>query len=183
MVSNLVTLSRVVLLAPLAWLALRGDGSGRWGAVAVFLLAGLTDVVDGRIARARGEVSVGGALLDLIADRLLTMTTLVVLVVAGALHGWGVAAGWALIARDLIVASLGEAFAGRLGIKVTMVERVKITCQFGGLALLLAPAGASAAGVPLGDAGEAALVVAALLALVTLTDYGRRAVKALRSSA
>ena len=179
MISNLVTALRIVLLAPLAWLIWRGGDAGRWLALGVFLLAGLTDVVDGRLARRLGEVSAAGALLDLIADRLLTLTTILALVGAGAVSGWGLAAAWVLVARDIVVASFGETLPGRLGVKVSPLERVKIAFQFLGLALLIAPR-LTPAGVDLGAAGGLCLAGAALLALITLADYSARAVRALK---
>jgi CDP-diacylglycerol--glycerol-3-phosphate 3-phosphatidyltransferase len=186
LISNSVTSLRIALLIPLCLLlALSpGDVVARWEALAVFLLAGFTDVVDGFLARHLNEVSVFGAMLDLIADRLLTTAALLALMAGGGLSGWPLLAGGVLIGRDLIVASLNEALPGRLAIRVTPLERVKITFQFLGLSLLIAPEIATAAWPAASHSlGGWAICLSALLAIVTLADYLARAVRAVRTPA
>jgi CDP-diacylglycerol--glycerol-3-phosphate 3-phosphatidyltransferase len=186
LISNTVTSLRIVLLIPLCALLVLSpsDPTARWAALAVFLLAGFTDVVDGFLARRLNEVSVFGAMLDLIADRLLTTTALLALMAGGVLQGWPLLAGGVLIGRDLVVASLNEALPGRLAIRVTPLERVKITFQFLGLGLLIAPEIATAAWPAASHAfGGWAIVASALLAIVTLADYVTRAVRAVRTPA
>lgn len=183
MISNTVTSLRIVLLIPLYLLLTTGQGeAARWEALAVFLAAGFTDVVDGFLARRLNEVSAFGAMLDLIADRLLTVITLLALIVGGTLSGWGALAGVVLVARDLIVASFNEACTGRLAIRVTPLERVKITFQIVGFAVLIAPEfWRPSPALSLHDLGALLLAISAALALVTLVDYAGRAVKALRA--
>ncbi len=180
MISNTVTALRIALLLPFCALLLGGVGpSARWWALAVFLAAGLTDALDGFLARRLGEVSAFGAMLDLIADRLLTAVTLGALVAAGTLAGWSAFAALVLILRDLIVASLNEALPGHLEIRVSALERVKITMHFVAASLLIAPEfRRPPVNVSQHDIGAILLVVAALLALVTLADYWRRALHA-----
>ena len=63
-----LTLLRLVLVAPLAVLLLKGQ----WGlALAVYVLAVLTDALDGELARVRGSVSMLGARLDPSVDKVL----------------------------------------------------------------------------------------------------------------
>jgi len=84
-------------------------------------------------------------MLDLIADRLLTLSVLTGLIASGELQGLALASGLVLVARDLIVASFGEAAPG-LNIKVSALERVKIGFQFLAFGLLIAPPLWSASG-------------------------------------
>lgn len=186
MISNLVTSLRIILLPPLLFLLSGGDSRSRWWALGVFLLAGFADIIDGRLARRLGEVSRVGAMLDLIADRLLTLTVLAGLAAAGELRGvYGVSA-LILIARDLTVASFGEAVPG-LEIKVTAAERVKITLQFLAFGLLIAPPFLLTAPSILGPSGgqyligRVALAASAALACLTVTGYARRAIAGLKS--
>jgi phosphatidylglycerophosphate synthase len=174
MLANAVTSIRLLLLPPLFWLLLQHGAPERWGALAVLALAGLTDVVDGRIARALDQVSRLGAMLDLIADRLLTLTVLAALIMSRELKGWCALAAVVLIARDLVVASFGEA-APALQIKVTALERVKIALQFAAYGLLAAPPVL----VPQYAIGEWALAGAAGLACGTVAGYAQRVGKAL----
>ncbi|WP_309092427.1 CDP-alcohol phosphatidyltransferase family protein [Phenylobacterium sp.] len=184
MIANVVTSLRIVLLAPLYVLLTGGEGdASRWWALAVFLAAGFTDVVDGFLARRFNQVSVFGAMLDLIADRLLTAVTLVALMAGGVLADWTVLPALVLIVRDLVVASLNEALPGRLSIRVSMLERVKIACHFLAIGLLLAPAFFSLRGLGQHDLGRLLLALAATLAVVTLADYVGRAILAFRDTA
>ena len=170
MIANLVTASRLVLAVPLFALLLTTGETAAWTALGVLALAGLTDVVDGRIARALGQVSKLGAMLDLVADRVLTATLAAGLIANGALAGWWAAPAVVLVARDLAVASYGEASGGAAKFPVTALERVKIALQFAGFLALVAPP--LAAWQP--EAGRWSLAASALLALATAVSYGRR---------
>jgi phosphatidylglycerophosphate synthase len=175
MIANAVTASRLVLAVPLYLLLTAHGDAAAWAAFGVMVLAGLTDVVDGRIARALNQVSKLGAMLDLISDRVLTATLAVGLIASGRLTGLWAGAALILLARDLAVASFGEATQGRAKFPVTPLERVKITLQFAGLGLLVAPelVGGQHA------IGAWALAASAALALITLLGYAQRANAAL----
>jgi CDP-diacylglycerol--glycerol-3-phosphate 3-phosphatidyltransferase/cardiolipin synthase len=179
MTANAVTTLRLLLLVPLGALLLCGtDAASRWEALGVFLAAGLSDILDGFLARRLGQASAFGAVLDLVADRLLTAVTVIALIAAGTLRGWAVAPAVVLILRDLIVASLNEALPGLLAIRVSALERFKIAAQFTALALLIAPdVRRPELRLSLHDAGVILLGIAALLALVTVADYWRRALR------
>ncbi len=178
MISNAITCARLVLLAPLWLLIVRADDRSRWFAMILFVIAGLSDVIDGRVARARGEASAFGAMLDLIADRLLTLSVVSALLTAGLLTGFPAAAGVLLILRDLVVASFGEGLAGRLRIGVSGLERAKIALQFVALALLIAPQVLVFGGSNQHQIASGVLILSALIALLTLADYARRAARA-----
>lgn len=171
MIANLVTGLRLALSVPLFVLLLTPGETARWAALGVLALAGLTDVVDGRIARALGQVSRFGAMLDLVADRMLTTTLAVGLIANGTLAEWWAAPALVLLGRDLAVASFGEASGGQVTFPVTALERVKIGLQFAGFLLLVSPW--------LHDAGRWALAASAALALATVVSYARRTTRAL----
>ena len=71
--------------------------------VAVFLLASLTDYLDGWLARRRNEVTALGSLLDPIADKLLTSAAFISLVQIGTIQAWMV---WIIIGREFAVDGL-----------------------------------------------------------------------------
>jgi cardiolipin synthase len=169
--ATLVTSARILFLAPLFVLA-AGRPDGSWAALGVLLAAGLTDVIDGRLARALNQVTRLGAMLDLMADRLLTLTVVVGLAASGALKGGFLVAGLILAARAVVVAGYGEAVAG-LGFRVTLIEKVKIGLQFLGFGLLLAPSVFAAAGLSQHALGGWALVASALLTCFTVAGYTR----------
>jgi cardiolipin synthase (CMP-forming) len=194
MVSNTITLFRTFLTLPLL-LLLAFNGDARI-ALALFLGAGLLDMVDGKVARARNETSAFGAMIDLLGDRLLTAATVIGLIAGGSTIAL---VGLVLVLRDLVVAGLNEALPGKLEIKVSLLEKAKIVAAFAGLSLLIvghcfmqasrrameAGDGTVQAGwdqVALGawsyQIGGIALVIAAVLTLATVVDYWRRGLKA-----
>lgn len=172
MTANILTTLRLILLIPFCVLVLAlPTEAGRWAALAVFLGAGLTDILDGYLARKLGQASRLGATLDLIADRLLTAVSLGALIAADVIIGWAIVAGMLLIGRDLVVASLNEALPGHV-IRATSVEPVKIGLHFLAVSLLIAPPALFARQH---EIGAAVLGVAALMAAGTLVHYVRQA--------
>jgi cardiolipin synthase len=95
--ANLLTLSRMVIVP--FFLAAFIDG--RMGlALLLFLIAGMTDLVDGTVARMFSRPSKWGAMLDPIADKLLVQSCFISLGIIGALPWWFV--GLALF-RDIVI--------------------------------------------------------------------------------
>lgn len=94
---NTLTLLRLVLAAPLAWLVLREHYT--W-ALAVGLLAGLTDALDGLLARRLNALSRLGGALDPVADKVLVTVAFLSFAQSG-LIPWYLAL--AVIGRDLVI--------------------------------------------------------------------------------
>jgi cardiolipin synthase (CMP-forming) len=109
-VPNLLTVLRVILVIPFASLAARGEDGA---ALAVFFVAGLTDALDGHLARRLGQRSMLGRLADPLADKLLTSVAFAVL--AFFRTGLPAIPAWlaiTVIARDvLILAGAGLVYA------------------------------------------------------------------------
>ena len=91
----------VVLLTPVAeqWFGISGYAL----AVAIFLAASLTDILDGHLARKRNQVSNLGKLLDPIADKLLVSAALIVLVEKHLAPAWAVVI---ILGREFIITGL-----------------------------------------------------------------------------
>ncbi len=96
-VPNLLTVSRIVA-APILILMLKDRDYGL--ALAVFLLAGLSDALDGWIAKRFGHTSRFGAILDPVADKILLMTSYVMLMILDHLPFWLVLT---VVFRDLLI--------------------------------------------------------------------------------
>ena len=175
---NLLTLSRIAAIPVLVGLvALRTPG-GDVAAMLVFAAAGITDYLDGRIARTRKMLSDLGRMLDPIADKLLVGATLMVLAGHGRLPYHGLFPAIVILCREILVSGLREYLAGlAVGLPVTRLAKWKTGLQMAALGTLLA--GDDGAAVlhlgflPVGLIGTAMLWAAAALTLITGWDYLR----------
>ena len=182
---NALTLSRIaaipVLVALVAWRTPGADVA----AMLVFGAAGITDYLDGRIARNRKMLSDLGRMLDPIADKLLVGATLMVLAGHGRLPHHGLFPAIVILCREILVSGLREYLAGlAVGLPVTRLAKWKTGLQMGALGTLLA--GDDGAAVlhlgflPMGLIGTAMLWAAALLTLITGWDYLRAGLEHMR---
>lgn len=96
---NLITGLRILLIPPFLWLLLQGNHGS---ALILFVLAGLSDGVDGFLAKRYGWRSRLGAVLDPLADKLLMLCAYLALGRLGALPWWLV--GIVLLRDGVIVA-------------------------------------------------------------------------------
>lgn len=180
--ANFITLARILLIIPFAVLFLANVDWNMKAALAVFVLASLTDFVDGRVARARGETSAFGAALDPLADKLLIAAALILLARNGVIQGFGVIAVLIIILRELTVSGLREALGARgATMPVTALAKWKTTAQLAAAGLLLAAAPLGVIGEPLRPAASGVLWIAAILTLWTGVQYVRQATALLRA--
>ncbi len=110
-IPNGLTLVRIALLPVIARCYLAGEGRAALG---VYLLAMLTDVLDGVIARRTNQITALGKLLDPLADKLTLLTLLTLLCGGGQLPGWVLA----VIAAKEAALLIGSVIALRRGIVV-----------------------------------------------------------------
>jgi cardiolipin synthase (CMP-forming) len=156
---------------------LKGDAA-RWSAFALFVFAGITDWLDGYLARVWEQQSTLGAMLDPIADKLLVGAVLMMLVHDNTITGWSIWAAIIILVREILVSGLRE-FLAELNVRVhvTQLAKWKTTMQMIALGVLLAG--------PAGDklipgvtwTGLVMLWMAALLTLWTGFDYLKAAVR------
>ena len=124
---NSLTFLRI-LLAPLLVVVLltRFAGSELWG-LGIFLLAAITDAVDGAIARRTKAVTNVGALLDPIADKLLISSAYISLAELGLAPAWMVVV---IVGRDFAVSGLRQIAQERgVTIAATMWGKLKTLSQ------------------------------------------------------
>ena len=162
-VPNIITLGRFLLVPLVVWAVLVGEVGL---AFASFLLAGVSDAVDGFIARRFNQHSELGAYLDPIADKALLVSTYFVLGYTGDLPIWLVVA---VIARDLLILG-GVILASMLGnpvaIRPFFVSKANTAAQ---IALALIALGELAFVGPL--PAIHALLVAVVSALTLLSGF------------
>ncbi len=136
---NLLTVVRLLLVPVLGWLLLAHDGhdvATRLGALGVFLLAMVTDRIDGTLARRWDQVTSFGKIADPIADKALLGMALVGLSVLGEVPWWVtvliLAREVSVTAARFVVLRHGVMAAGRGG-------KLKTALQSLAVSLLLAP--------------------------------------------
>lgn len=180
--ANLITSARIALIIPFIFVFMANASWNMSAALVIFVIAALTDFIDGRVARARGETSALGAALDPIADKLLVAAALILLARNGVIAGAGVVAVLVIILREVFVSGLREAL-GRRGeaLAVTSLAKWKTTAQLVATGLLIAAAPTGIIGDSLRPAASAALWIAAMLTFWTGTEYGLRAIHLLRA--
>lgn len=113
-IPNKLTIFRMILIVPFVLLLL--GNSGDWGwynalfggireyvdyiALAIFIIASLTDLIDGKIARKYNMVTNFGKFMDPLADKLLVCSALIALVEIGRIPAWIVIV---IISREFII--------------------------------------------------------------------------------
>jgi len=132
---NLITLARVALVPAVLILASRDTQASAWAACIVFVVAAATDFVDGYLARRLGLVTVLGKFLDPLADKLIVLSTLVILVGTGRAPAWLTVL---LMARELAITGLrAVASAEGLVIAAGAGGKFKTVLQLIGISFLL----------------------------------------------
>jgi CDP-diacylglycerol--glycerol-3-phosphate 3-phosphatidyltransferase len=81
---NAVTLLRLVMAGFIAWLLYQHTNTGMLAAGILLIIAGVTDWLDGYLARRMSQSSLGGSLFDMIADQALFISSLILAIRAGA---------------------------------------------------------------------------------------------------
>ena len=183
---NLLTLFRMALI-PVVVVLYFMPISGVY-VTAVFLLAGLTDWLDGYLARRLEQTSQFGEFLDPVADKLVVATVLVLLVSDGDVLARVVSqklfivAVVVIIGREIAVSALREWVAqsgARAGMAVSTLGKVKTTVQIIAIALLLYSQ--DLVGFPTLLVGELMLYVASALTIWSMVGYLKSAWPAISS--
>lgn len=96
---NKITIVRILLIPLFMVLFYLLPEESLWP-VAIFILASITDFIDGRMARSRGLVTTFGKFIDPLADKLLTQAAFILLVDRGEVAGW---IALVILARELMI--------------------------------------------------------------------------------
>lgn len=175
---NLLTYGRVAAVPVVAGLLFWPlEDWARWSALAVFVIAAITDFFDGYLARAWSQQSSLGRMLDPIADKLLVAVCLLMLAADEVITGVSMWAAIIILSREILVSGLREFLAElRVSVPVTRVAKYKTALQLISLGFLIAPP----RGVSFLDSeiiGLGLLWAAALLTLYSGWDYMRAGMK------
>ena len=169
--ANQLTFSRIlaipvilVLLAiPHAWAA--------WLALALYAAAGVTDYLDGYIARRDGQVSMLGQFLDPIADKLLIAAVILMLVYNQQISGLSIIPAVIILLREVAVSGLREFLAGvRVSVPVSQLAKWKTFIQILALGFLIIGRYAPES-IPSTLIGDIGLWIAGIVTVFTALDY------------
>lgn len=107
----------------------------RYAAAVVFILAALTDMLDGHIARKRNLVTNFGKLMDPLADKLLVMSALICLAQVGDVAGWMVIV---ILGREFIITGMRQVAAAQgIVIAAGTTGKIKTITQMIAIPLLI----------------------------------------------
>ncbi|MBV0910895.1 CDP-diacylglycerol--glycerol-3-phosphate 3-phosphatidyltransferase [Anianabacter salinae] len=110
-----------------------------WAALILFVGAAATDWLDGRLARAWGQESAFGAMLDPIADKAMVALALLVVAALSGLSVWTLLPASLILFREVFVSGLREYLGAAAGLlKVTRLAKWKTTLQMTAISLLFA---------------------------------------------
>ncbi len=165
---NILTISRIVVI-PVIFLSIYIH-SIAWSVLTavLFIIAAITDYLDGYLARSRNETSAFGRLLDPIADKLLVVSALMIIVANGMVHKISYIPVVVILCREVLVSGLREFLAEvNVGMPVTRLAKWKTAFQMTALSLILL---GQTSGV-FAWSGEVLLWVAGVLTFVTGYQY------------
>ena len=179
---NLLTVLRILLIPVFIVLFYLPVDWSREAATAVFLLAAVTDWLDGFLARRMQLVSALGAFLDPVADKLMVAVALVLLVQADPSIPMAIAAA-VIIGREIAISALREWMAeigSRTQVAVSEIGKFKTAAQMTAITLLIFRDDVWE--LPVYTVGLVLLFIAVVLTLWSMTLYIRAAWPSLRGS-
>ena len=162
---NTLTTIRMILIVPFVMIMqIAPDGNGRFAALAIFIIASITDFLDGYIARKNHLVTNFGKFMDPLADKLLVSAAMICLVSMDRLPAWMVIiiisrefaiSGFRLIAADngIVIAA---SWWGKFKTVSQMIMIILLIANLGGIFTILE---------------KIFMWVALILTVVSLADY------------
>ena len=160
----------LLLVLPFGWTA--------WAAWFLFTIAGITDFLDGYMARRENNVSKIGQFLDPIADKLLVSAVLLLLVFNEKITGITVLPAVIILLREVAVSGLREYLAGlSVSVPVSQLAKWKTTIQLIALGFLIVGTENAPYWIPATLIGDILLWVAGAITVITGYDYWRASEK------
>ena len=163
---NKLTVLRVLMVPVFVFFMLTdvGGPANKWIALVIFCVASLTDMLDGKIARARNLVTNFGKFMDPLADKLLVCSAMICMIPLGKLTAWFVIV---IIAREFIISGFRLVAADNgIVIAASYWGKFKTVSQMAMIIVLIADFG----GV-FDVIGTVLIWVSLVLTVVSLIDY------------
>ena len=163
---NKLTVLRIIMVPFFVFFMLTnvGGAANKWIALVLFCVASLTDMLDGKIARARGLVTNFGKFMDPLADKLLVCSAMICLIPLGKLTAWFVIV---IIAREFIISGfrlvasdngivIAASYWGKFKTVSQMFRVIVMIMELGGVFDII---------------GTVLMWIALILTIVSLVDY------------
>ena len=172
---NKLTIFRVILIIPFVIVLLGGEAGwfGESGpvpdciALAIFIIASLTDMADGKIARKYNLITNFGKFMDPLADKLLVCSALIALVEMGRIPAWVVII---IIGREFIISGFRLIAAdNNVVIAASYWGKFKTTFQMVMVCLMIFNLGVRVEGLQI--VTDIVMWIALALTIITLVDY------------
>jgi CDP-diacylglycerol---glycerol-3-phosphate 3-phosphatidyltransferase len=161
---TILTFSRIILIPFFVWVTPTNHLLG----ATIFLVAALTDIFDGYLARKTGQITKFGIILDPIADKILVISALILLVDMVRISAW---IAIVIIIREFVVTGIRVvALSKDIVIPAETGGKIKTGAQMTSIILLLLPGGLGP--IDFYDIGLVLLYVALVLAVVSGVKYG-----------
>jgi len=160
---NLISVGRIILVPLIVWLIV---SDRMLAAAVVFLLAGISDAVDGFIAKRFNQTTELGAYLDPLADKLLLVSIYVSLGFLDHLQPWLVIT---VVSRDILIVGaflLSWVLARPVEVRPLVVSKINTVAQIVLAAVVLANAGLNL------SVGDAIFALSLAVAILTLASGG-----------
>lgn len=172
--ANILTVTRVLLLPFILVLLIMPWAWAAWLCLTLYVIAAITDFLDGWVARRFNQVTAFGRFLDPIADKIFVVSILVMLVAVDRVTGLSVLAIIAILVREFTVAGLRE-FLGpkQVTVHVTALAKWKTTVQMLATGFLIV----ASQGFALALTGEILLWAATAMTLITGWQYMQAGMK------
>jgi cardiolipin synthase (CMP-forming) len=158
-IPNLITLGRILLVPIVVWAIWSG---AMWAAFVLFLAAGVSDAVDGYLAKRFHMTTVLGAYLDPLADKALIVSIYVTLGIIGLIPGWLVIL---VVSRDIMIVGavmLSWLVGSPVKVKPLLVSKLNTVAQIAFACVVLGSLGFNV------EARALTLVLMGLVAALTL---------------
>jgi CDP-diacylglycerol---glycerol-3-phosphate 3-phosphatidyltransferase len=147
---NLLGLARIAATPIVVALVLLDRPGTHLAAASIFFVAGVTDLLDGRIARSRNQVTPLGVFMDLAADKVLVAGVLIAMVEVDLVPTWIAAT---ILVRELVVQAIRQLAATEsVVISARALGKAKTLATLGGMFILLLAADAFSGGILAGAA-------------------------------
>ena len=156
---NKLTVLRMVLVPFFMAFLMQDSEWCRTTALAIFVIASITDAIDGHLARSRNQITTFGKFMDPIADKMLTTAAFVVLLSLGRMSPWAL---MIILVREFIVSGIRLLAAAKgTVIAASMSGKIKTVSQ------MVAIIAATALLNPFFEAGAAKIITEVLIWIST----------------